>query len=46
MGEESAIQRMVANLLSNAVKYTLEEGGRVAVTLEGRGTPRGGLPSG
>ncbi|RYB89173.1 HAMP domain-containing histidine kinase [Nocardioides glacieisoli] len=33
VGEESAIQRMVANLLSNAVKYT-HEGGRVAVTLE------------
>ncbi len=33
IGEEAALQRMVANLLSNAVKYT-REGGRVAVTLE------------
>src|SRR6476469_5322260 len=36
LGEEAAIQRMVANLLSNAVKYT-REGGRVAVTLEAPG---------
>ena len=33
LGEEAAIQRMVANLLSNAVKYT-GEGGRVTTTLE------------
>ena len=33
LGEEAAVQRMVANLLSNAVKYT-PEGGRVSVLLE------------
>lgn len=33
LGEQAAVQRMVANLLSNAVKYT-PAGGRVSVLLE------------